>query len=328
MPAQSGNQRITLRELRSRANKGSLSDEEIRRFFKLDRDNSEPFEPAIKLNEAAVDTEGEVLTQEETAKLIENASPASKPIAKPTAAAARQARAQTLRVLAEGDSWFNLPDAIFPPTAIDILSQSREVRNIALWGAELHDMVTAKQYRQPFGSGRFKRFLFSGGGNDVLGSIEAHLRNHIAGDTDPAHAPNYVKPSFAAKLQDVMADYETLHGDVKAMAPAGTVLFVHGYANAIPRANGPYLGGPMQDKNFDLSQVGPLAKAVIAHMVGLFNDALKAFASTKAHVVYVDLRPAMNAVDWGSDEIHPKLSGSRKIAQRFADSLDQNEPVA
>ena len=33
MPSQSGNQRITLRELRSRANKGSLSDEEIRRLF-------------------------------------------------------------------------------------------------------------------------------------------------------------------------------------------------------------------------------------------------------------------------------------------------------
>ena len=327
MPAHSGNQRITLRELRSRANKGSLSDEEIRHYFKLDRDNSEPFEPAIKLNEAAVDTEGKVLTQEETAKLIESASPASKPIARPTAAAA-EARAQTLRVLAEGDSWFNLPDPFFPPTAIDVLSQSREVRNIALWGAELHDMVTTKQYRQPFGSGRFKRFLFSGGGNDVLGSIGAHLRSHIAGDTNPAHAPSYVKPSFASKLQDVMADYETLHGDVKALAPAGTVLFVHGYANAIPRANGPYLGGPMQDKNFDLSQVGPLARAVIAHMVGLFNDALRAFASSKANVVYVDLRPAMNAADWGSDEIHPKLSGSNKIARRFADSLDQNEPVA
>jgi hypothetical protein len=162
----------------------------------------------------------------------------------------------------------------------------------------------------------------------VLGSIGAHLKNHTAGDTNPAHAPNYVKPSFASKLQDAMADYETLHGDVKALAPAGTVLFVHGYANAIPRANGPYLGGPMQDKNFDLSRVGPLARAVIAHMVGLFNDALKVFASSRANVVYVDLRPAMNAADWGSDEIHPKLSGSRKIAQRFADSLDQNEPLA
>lgn len=327
-----GKEKIALKELKTRAaakKPKPLSEQEVRRYFLLDPGSSDPFKPVVRLNPDTVDPAGAKLSPKNTAKLLEALSP--KPAIKQSGIAlttAKAAKAAKLKVLTEGDSWFNLPAVIMQPSAIDILAETFDIRNIAIWGDELAPMVAKKQYRQPLKSGLYRRFLFSGGGNDVLGSIETCIKKRKPGDTNPANAASYVKPDFANKLKVAMSDYKTLAKDVRSMGPTGTVLYVHGYANAIPRRNGPYLGKALAEKDFDPEQLAPLARAIVAHMVGLFNDALKAFAAANANVVYVDLRPSMGAGDWGSDEIHPKLSGARKIARAFSEALAQNAPVS
>lgn len=314
--------RITLEELKKRIGKGDLTDKELRSYFEIDEDNSEAFAPALKLNYARVDTGGKELSPEETAKLYEQA------MAKRSPEPRLEGAGPAIKVLAEGDSWFNLPDLLYPKDAIDILGRTHNVVSVAKWGDTVENMLAQKQYVQKLRSGNFRHFLFSGGGNDVLGSIGVYVKTRSPGDTDPANAPGYVKASFSTKVKGIISGYETLANDVRNVAGGKTVLYIHGYANAIPKKNGPYLGKRLEALGFDPSVVGPLSKAIVAHMVGMFNTALKNFAASRAGIVYIDMRPKMTATDWNTDEIHPKATGATKIAAALASAINANSPVA
>jgi lysophospholipase L1-like esterase len=314
--------RITLEELKKRIRKGDLSDRELRGYFEVDEDNTEAFAPAIKLNYARVDTGGKELSPEETADLYQQAMekrPEEPKLESATAA---------VKVLAEGDSWFNLPDLLYPKDALDILNRTHNVVSVAKWGDTVENMLTQKQYVQKLKAGTFRHFLFSGGGNDVLGSIGTYVKTRKPGDTDPANAPGYVKPTFASKVRGIISGYETLANDVRKTTGTKTVLYIHGYANAIPKKNGPYLGKRLEALGFDPTVVGPLSKAIVANMVGQFNAALKNFAASRAGIVYIDMRPRMTATDWHTDEIHPKATGATKIAAAFAAAINANALVS
>lgn len=322
--SQSG--RITIAELRQRAQAGSLTEEEMRRFFAADEENSEAFAPAVKIDTAHVDTSGEEITSEEATQLLEQAVIADNARKSELESTIGAPGAPRTKLLAEGDSWFNLPPIGWPATAIDILRGDYDVWNLAMWGDEIAEMVATKQYRQLLESKLYRHFLFSGGGNDVLGSIGSYVTKRKAGDSDPANAPGYVRPAFRTKVKDIIALYKTVAADARKWGPPGIVLYVHGYANAIPRKNGKYLGKPLKALDFDADQHAALARAVVATMVGIFNDALRGFASSTANVVYVDMRKAVGASDWSADEIHPLKSGARKVAAAFSSAVRANEP--
>jgi hypothetical protein len=319
--------RISLEELKTRAAAGLLAKEAQRLYFKPDREKSKAFSPALRLNANLVDTGGRTVATEEVADIIKLAVKAEN--ARLIAGASTEPSLR-LKLLGEGDSWFRLPMWPWPPTAIDILCQDYEqyyeVLNLAMWGDTIEEMIQAKEYEKLLRSGRYRHFLFSGGGNDVLGSIRDYVKTRTSGDTDPSNAPCYVRPKYKKKIEEIIAQYAIIADQVKAWAPTGSILYVHGYANAIPRRNGQFLGTPLASRGFD--PVGPLAKAIIAHMVGLFNRALESFAAGKANVVYVDLRPEVNASDWSRDEIHPSERGARKIAAAFSAAVSDNKPIS
>lgn len=321
--------RITLTELRRRANKGDLTEKELRAYFEVDEERSEPFAPAIRLNYARVDTVGKQLSPEKTGDLYYLATEVPKEKAARTrtrrgagkSAKSLRAAAASMKVLAEGDSWFNLPDFLYPKDAIDVLRQTHDLSSVAKWGDTMANMLQERQYVQKLQSGNFRHFLFSGGGNDVLGSINTYVKPCTPGDTNPANAPNYVKPSFATKVAAIIRQYGTLADEARQAEPL-VVLYVHGYANAIPVKGKKYLGKPLEALGFNPS--GALAAAIVSHMVGMFNTALKNFAASRAGVVYVDLRPKVGSNDWHSDEIHPKATGATKIANAFAAAIAAN----
>lgn len=314
--------RIKLEELKKRIRKGDLTDRELRGYFEIDEDNTEAFAPAIRLNYTRVDTGGKELSPEETAELYQQA------MAKRPAEPRLEGAAAAIKVLAEGDSWFNLPDLLYPKDALDILNRTHNVVSVAKWGDTVENMLAQKQYVQKLKAGTFRHFLFSGGGNDVLGSIGTYVKTRKPGDTDPANAPGYVKPSFANKVKGIISGYETLANDVVKATGTKTVLYIHGYANAIPKKNGPYLGKRLEALGFDPTAVGPLSKAIVANMVGQFNTALRNFAASRAGIVYIDMRPKMTASDWHTDEIHPKATGVTKIAAAFAAAINANALVS
>jgi lysophospholipase L1-like esterase len=326
--AAASTKRITLADLRKRAREGDLTEKELRAYFEVDEERSEPFAPAIRLKYARVDTGGKQLSPEKAGDLYYLATEAPKEKATRTrsrrtgkSARSLRAAAASTKVLAEGDSWFNLPDFLFPKDAIDVLRQTHNLSSVAKWGDTMENMLQQRQYVQKLQSGNFRHFLFSGGGNDVLGSIGAYVKPCTPGDTNSANAPNYVKPSFATKVSSIITKYGTLADEARQAEPL-VVLYVHGYANAIPVKGKKYLGKPLEALGFNPS--GSLAAAIVAHMVGIFNTALKDFAASRAGVVYVDLRPKVGQNDWHSDEIHPKATGATKIANAFAAAMAAN----
>ncbi|BCH26585.1 hypothetical protein MesoLjLc_65000 [Mesorhizobium sp. L-8-10] len=322
--AKSSGKRITLDQLKKRAAKGTLTDKDLRSYFRLDEYRSKAFAPAIQLDYARVDTDGKELPDREVAEIFNQATSTRREKPAPS----QEAPAAPVKILVEGDSWFNLPDIFMPRDAVDILRETFNVSSVAMWGDTLENMLKQKQYVQKLESGNFRHFLFSGGGNDVLGSIGKYVKTRTPGDTDPAHAPGYVKPSFTSKVKEIISGYQELADDVRQARGSRTVLYVHAYANAIPKPNGRYLGRRLEALGFDPATVGPLARAIVAHMVGRFNAALQSFAAARANIVYVDLRTKVTAAgDWHSDEIHPSTRGARKVATAFAGAIGANSPA-
>ena len=322
-PKSSG-KRITIAELRKRAAKGELTDQELRTYFELDEENSEAFAPAIKLDYAHVDTGGKQLSPEETTKLYERATQArdKKSTGRSRRPHGGRGGSAIVKVLAEGDSWFNLPDILMPKDAIDILSRTHNVVSVAKWGDTMENMLAQKQYVQKLKAGNFRHFLFSGGGNDVLGSIDKYVKPRNPGDTDPANAPGYVKPSFATKVKNIMDGYETLAGDVGGAAgsrPCSTFT-----ATRTPFRKGkPVSRQAAGSSRIRPVGVGPLAGHRRAHGGDVQHGAPDLRREPCKHRLCRHAAEG-DTSDWNTDEIHPKASGAKKIAAAFADAIKAN----
>ena len=96
-----------------------------------------------------------------------------------------------------------------PPTLVDLLQQSYgySINNMAHWGDTLAEMVQAGQFWPPLVSGEADTFLFSAGGNDVLGGelgIARFLRLFDVGHTKPSDAAYYIKAEFYDNLKVIL----------------------------------------------------------------------------------------------------------------------------
>ena len=333
---------ITLSELRRRIDAGALTKDEIELYFEPDEKKSKPFAPALKLTKR-VDKEGKRPGARTVTTLYFDAE---ERLSAPAPASAGRARARTtasaaakMKVLAEGDSWFRLPNISFPirfpDDMVDVLRKTYDIPKLAMWGDEMGDMVTTQKqnYLVPLGAGFYRHFMFSGGGNDVLASVEDHVKRFGAAGTNPADAGSYIKPSFRDALDTVIGYYETLAGHVRTVPNPKATLYVHGYAHARPRPGGRYIGAKLEALGFDATS--SLARRIGAAMVDRFNVRLKAFAEAENDdhpdykVVYVNLKPAFtSAADWNTDEIHPSSAGAAKAAAIMGDKIAANVPVA
>jgi hypothetical protein len=232
-------------------------------------------------------------------------------------------------ILAEGDSWFSHP---LVKTPIHVLQDNGyNIVNLAKAGDTLEGMLTRRQYAPFLRAGGVSHFLFSGGGNDVLGELRGLLNQISFSHTDPnnpAHVAFYVKPDFKAVLTLLRARYVRLIDDVRSISP-GTRLMLNGYAYARAVGHGPFIGDDFEFLGFDLTHQPEhvqLAWAIIRSMVDRFNVMLKNLAANTSSVSYQDLRPVVSQtdpLDWFDAELHPSRCAAKRIAQVFADELPE-----
>ena len=302
--------------------RGTITDKEISDYFVAQPNPQKPFDFTVGLNRAAVDFQGVEKSSKLADALAHDATIGRDQQMR--AAAPPKGFQRKTPIVAEGDSWFRLPHLIMPPTLVDLLQQTYgyPITNMAHWGDTLADMILAGQFWPPLVSGEADTFLFSGGGNDVLGGesgIARFLRLFDVDHTKPSDAAYYIKPEFYDNLKLILQNYESLIQRVHVRAP-NVIMLGHGYDYAIPRSEGPWIGSGMMFVGLDPTFHANLCRAIVRIMIDAFNSALAAFARTYSNYRYVDLRGAIGKNEW-RDELHPTAAGAAKTAARFDSAL-------
>lgn len=296
---------------------GTITDKEISEYFVAQPNPQRPFDFTVGLNRATVDFQGVEKSSKLADALAQDAAISRDRRVRAAAAPAGYQRKSP--IIAEGDSWFRLPP-IMPPTLIDLLQQDYgyAITNMAHWGDTLAEIVLAGQFWPPLVSGQADTFLFSAGGNDVLGGdrgMARFLRLFDVDHTKPSDAAYYIKPEFYENLKRILHDYEALIQRVHVRAP-DVIILGHGYDYVIPRVEGPWIGTGMMYVGLDPTFHAGLCQAIIRLMIDAFNKALAGFATTYSNYRYVNLRGAIGKNEW-RDELHPTKAGAAKTAARF-----------
>jgi lysophospholipase L1-like esterase len=309
-------------EVVEKVQRGTLADDEFSKFFLAQPNPRQPFDFTVGINRTTVDLEGVEKTGKFADALAHDAAVGRDQKLSATAPPAGFKRKSP--VVAEGDSWFRLPNVIMPPTLIDLLNQSYgyPIDNMAHWGDTLADMIVAGQFWPPLVSGQADTFLFSGGGNDVLGGEGGIARFLNLFDVDhakPSDAAYYLKQEFYDNLKLILQNYESLIQRLQVRAPHA-IMIGHGYDYAIPRPDGPWIGNGMMFVGLDPTFRAGLCQAIVRLMIDAFNNALATFATAYSNFRYVDLRGTIGKNEW-RDELHPIAAGAAKTAARFDKAL-------
>jgi lysophospholipase L1-like esterase len=257
--------------------------------------------------------------------------------------------------LAEGDSWFTI--AAIPSSNLlhELrLGQWTQVLNLAYPGdtlrhidtlasnADLVRFLARRNFNSPFDA-----LLLSGGGNDVIGAAPSLIRKTAPAGTDPALPESYVDAAALTQLlQDIQGAFAGIVGlrDSADSKSKGSPLFVHTYDYATPR-NAParFIGalpiaGPwlfkafagsgiaiaLQQKISDLL-IDRLAAALLELDAG-HSDSAKTLPGfhvidTRNTLIMANPADTGNSNDW-LNEIHPNMSGYRKIAARLSAAIN------
>jgi hypothetical protein len=307
--------RITFAQLVQRVMSNDISVEEYHRYFNRIAFPGTPGPHPI--NRAAVDLDGsEVLAREIGAGLRRQAQDFLK-------GEARGPRAPKPNgtVIAEGDSWFNLPGFYWPPTLMDFMAEHRPINNIAMWGDTFESMLADAQYLDLLASGKVTHLLWSGGGNDLVGETNSrefarYVRQRNSGDNDPANAIEYILMDQLQAFMDRIRGYLTLLlWNIGSISPE-TILVVHGYDYPRPVGQGPWMGQALESKGFHPPQHAALCDAIMAIVIDKYNSMLEGLVTDfRPQLKYVNLRGIVQG-EW-FDELHPKETAARRLAAEF-----------
>ncbi len=307
--------KTTLADVASAVLSRSITKDQMKDWFEVDPQASSAFSPAFKINYRNVDVGGLEKTADAAGHTL--AVEAQSAVQK-NQHALRAPADHTYPIIAEGDSWFSHP---LNTTVIDVLqSQGYDILNIAKAGDTIENMVGHPTYLGDLARKTVKTFLFSGGGNDILGNLEAVIELYDVGHPNVSDAAWYIRPQFDADLENVKSYYRLLLSQIRRASP-DTVLVVHGYAHAIAQAHGVFIGDKFESRGFDLlnAKQNALAQAIITIMIDRFNTFLKSFANS-SNVDYVDFRPIVGKSNW-FDELHPNGATAQRMAKLYAPYL-------
>lgn len=310
--------RITVEQLAAKLADPNVSRHELSRYVLPDPDRSGPFRPALRLNP---DTVQEPLTPEARARgdvAMAGANTWAR-LRRRWAFEAKMAGGYDGPVIvSEGDSWFQYP--ILLDDVIDHLSGRYAIRSVDAAGDTLQNMFAEGEYLEALQETAASVFLFSAGGNDVLGG--GNLREHLR-DFDAARSPeDHLLPSYRELMDHAVALYDRIFRPVEAL-PNPVAIICHGYDRPVPN-EGRWLGGPMAERGI----ADPAFQMAITDaMVDRFNGRLKQLAATFANCTYLDLRNVVgrDPVRW-NDELHPTSEAYGDVAARF-DAAIRNAPA-
>lgn len=247
-----------------------------------------------------------------------------------------------LRILAEGDSWFDFPFGGRPFKSGDVIARLQErmdvpILNEAVRGDEVRQLLGVKQRRRiekllADDELRFNVLLFSGGGNDIVGDafcLWINDRSAVDGDIDRA----VNETAFGHALGIVRSGYEQLiairDAAQRRSPPRSITLFLHAYDFARPSGKGVCGYGPWLKPSLTYRGWTDMAEgaAIVRGVLTRFRQMLEDLARQSADVIVIDTHQTLGPTDW-NDELHPNRVGFGKIAERFHAAIRARFPGA
>lgn len=246
-------------------------------------------------------------------------------------------------VVAEGDSWFDLPWFYVVTDLLDCLEANYQyqIESFARRGDTLENMVYGTERdsihrRKTPGIAQVidtvralkpRVFLFSGGGNDFVGDEFASYLNHADSDL-PILRADYADYMFSTVFRGAI---ERLVDRVSEASP-GCVTFMHGYAHAIPDGRGasivvtwagPWMLPTLTSKGVRVEEHW----GVVRSLVDRFNDMVRSIQASredagKNDFVYVNLRDHVTPDDW-VDELHLSSGGYARVAAALNQEVER-----
>ena len=307
-------QRIDRATLEEMLMNPDVPDSAIRPYLLMDPLDSQAFRPSVVANPAMVDF-GEV----ESAMALASLNGVAR--WRRQQRYARKIRGWTgLKVVAEGDSWFQYPFLI--DDVIDHLFDAWAIYCVGAAGDLLQDMARQDEVTAAVLAEKPDLLLLSGGGNDLLGGgqLVRYLRPHAPGMS----AGDHVSDEFYRLLQRIMEIYGSLLE--KGLSAGARRVVCHGYDYAIPNGGG-WLGRPML--KLGITDRG-LQRDIIRILIDALHEGLVGVAGRfGGRVVVADCRGTVPDSAW-YDELHPTSQGFGRAARviRLAAEWEGREGLA
>jgi len=304
-------QKITQQELIAKVKDLDVSDEELSKYFILDEINDNAFSPQVIPNPDLIEDSGlegafALNSFNKLARWRRNAKYKR-----------RIKNWEGVRIVAEGDSWFQYPlllkDTI--DQLIDLDNFQYAIYGLSEAGDLLSNIVSEDEISEAIDRENPDVFLISGGGNDMVGN--SRMATMVHKYTANRLPENYPNDKFDVFLDELERLYRELFSRLLIARPHLKII-CHGYDNAIPQ-NGKWLGKPLEKQNIKKES---LQEKIVAVMIGRFNQRLKSVVNDFAgSVFHVDCQNLIGDKSKWHDELHPKNKGYFKVAQKFDEAI-------
>lgn len=305
--------KLTQQELVALVKDLDVSDEEIAKYFILDEENSDAFSPKVIPNPDLVEDNGL-----EGAFILNSFNRLAR-WRRNAIYKRRMKNWDGIRIVAEGDSWFQYPlmlkDTI--DHLIDLDQFEYAIYGLSEAGDLLANIVSEDEITWALEKENPDVFLISGGGNDMVGNSRmATMVHKYSANRLPENYPN---PLFGQFLDELERLYRDLFSRLLTAQPHLKII-CHGYDKAIP-SKGKWLGKPLEKQNI---KDGDLQRQIVAIMIDRFNERLQSIIGDfSGSVFHVDCRDLIGDKPKWHDELHPENDGYFKVANKFDKAIKQ-----
>ena len=239
-------------------------------------------------------------------------------------------------VVTEGDSWFQFPFLL--KDVVDNLTEHFSVYSLGAAGDTTLNMVfIAPEYQhalikaEAISGKPVEAFVFSSGGNDILGKsngkrvLEDIVRKHQANEIvslDNAFNEKVLERQF----NFLRTGYEKVISDIRMTHPE-LPLFFHSYDRVWPfnpsnpedGRKGIWVQPPLTAQGVTKFEDQRL---ITDHLIKKFSVLLQDIAANSTNVYFVDTgQPLADRLDLWHDEIHPTNAGYKLISDKFVSEI-------